>query len=320
MRSDSGFTDNQLAGRLAGRWVWAAAVSLAAHGLLLLPWRPPPMPVQARAPAIKLSLQIQPVAPPPPMPQAPAPAPISAAPARTEPAPAVERPAPSTVALPPAIDWRYLLLQNGRQGQARLTWRPDGAVYALRMEREIDGRQLPGSRSEGRLDPQGLSPLRFTQQRAGRPGQAPRDAAATNFRRSEGPGQGSISFSASAELVPMPDGVQDRISWWLQLAAIVAAAPQRFQPGASLHMPVIGLRGEAMEWVFEVRDEAALDLPVGHIARTVHLRRAAVGPYGGEIELWLDPARHYLPVRLLFSQPDERGWELQLLDEGLPQP
>lgn len=281
------------------------------------------MPVQARAPAVRFSLQTQPAAPPPPQAAIPvsiSAAPIPAAPARLKPIPVAEAKAPSPAALPPAIDWRYLLLQNDRQGQARLVWRPDGAVYALRMEREIDGRQLAGSRSEGRLDPQGLSPQRFTQQRAGRPGMAPRDAAATNFRRDAGPGQGQISFSASAELVPMPDGVQDRISWWLQLAAIVAATPQRFQPGASLRMPVVGLRGEAMEWVFEVLDEAALDLPVGPIARTVHLRRAALGPYSGAIDLWLDPARHHLPVRILFSQADGRGWDMQLQDEGLPQP
>ncbi len=85
-------------------------------------------------------------------------------------------------------------------------------------------------------------------------------------------------------------------------------------------MMVIGLRGEAREWVFEVLDSAPLDLPAGPIAKTVHLRRAALGPFNGEIEIWLDPGRHHLPVRLLFNLPDERGWELQLLDEGLPQP
>jgi hypothetical protein len=225
---------------------------------------------------------------------------------------------PAAVALAPAVDWRYLLLQNSHQGQAKLTWQPGGAVYALRLERELEGRPLPGSRSEGRLDSQGLSPERFTQQAPRREGRPVRDAAATNFRQGEK--QDQISFSASTEQVPMPDGVQDRISWWLQLAAIVAAAPQQFLPGRELRMMVIGLRGEAREWVFEVLERHDLELPVGRIKQAVHLRRAALGPYSGEIELWLDPARHHLPVRLLFSQQDERGWELQLLDEGLPQP
>ncbi|MCV2353151.1 DUF3108 domain-containing protein [Paucibacter sp. B2R-40] len=223
-----------------------------------------------------------------------------------------------SVAIAPAVDWRYLLLQDHRQGEARLTWQPSGAVYALRLERALDGRPLTGSRSEGRLEPQGLSPQRFTQQAPRREGRPARDVAATNFR--QGDKQDQISFSASPEQVAMPDGVQDRISWWLQLAAIVAAAPQQFLPGRELRLMVIGLRGEAREWVFEVLERDDLELPIGRIKQAVHLRRAALGPYSGEIELWLDPARHHLPVRLLLSQPDDRGWELQLLDEGLPQP
>ncbi len=351
-------------------WAWAAGFSLAAHGLLLSPWQAKQPPIQTKAVAFTVSQQSSTVstAPDSAKPQVPAGPVQAAAPAPapketvklTEPTVVMYTPehAPSASAAPslaesadqnqaarppaaiaPAIDWRYLLLQNGRQGQARLTWRPDGAVYTLRMERELEGRPLPGSRSEGQLSQHGLSPERFTQQRparaapagemsatgaagaattAGRRDQIARDAAATNFR--QGARQDQISFSSSAEQVPMPEGVQDRISWWLQLAAIVAARPQQFLPGQELRMMVVGLRGEAREWVFEVLAPGELDLPAGHIKEAVHLRRLALGPYSGEIEIWLDPARHHLPVRLLLNTPDERGWELRLLDEGLPQP
>ncbi|WP_310383949.1 DUF3108 domain-containing protein [Roseateles sp.] len=307
-------------------WAWAAVLSLAAHGLLLSTRQTAEPRVPSRAPAVKVSLQHE-AAPP-------TPAPVTAPPAQPKPkqprplatkaehAPTVEAISPLAGAarpkLPPAIDWRYLLLQSGRQGEAKLTWRPDGAVYSLRMERELDGRLLPGSRSEGRLNSQGLSPERFTQQDTGRAGQAPRDAAATNFR--QGKQQDRVSFSASAEQVPMADGVQDRISWWLQLAATVAAAPHAFVPGRELRIPVVGLRGEAREWIFEVLPAQDLELPIGRVLHAVHLRRAALGAYSGEIELWLDPARHHMPVRVLYSLPDGRGWDLQLLDEGLSQP
>jgi hypothetical protein len=330
MRGVFGFKSTRPGGqRVPGQlrlWAWGLAFSLAVHGLLLAPWQQPAALTQVRAPALKFSLHNS--HPPEPTAQAavaqPAPGsvprakPVLAADAAAPLPAATAADLPAAVAIAPAVDWRYLLLQNDRQGQARLTWQPAGAVYALRLERELDGRPLPGSRSEGHLDPQGLSPERFTQQRAGRAGLPPRDAAATNFRQGER--QDQISFSASAEQVPMPDGVQDRISWWLQLAALVAAAPQQFVPGRELRLMVIGVRGEAREWVFEVLERQDLALPVGVVLQAVHLRRAALGPYSGEIELWLDPARHHLPVRLLFNLPDERGWELQLLDEGLPQP
>ena len=316
-----------------GVWAWAAAFSLAAHGLLLSPRQTAEPLAPTRTPAVKVSLQHQ-AAPPipapvyvPPTPPTPPTQPMP--PKRPPPQAAKAQPLPSVAAiahltsaartkLPPGIDWRYLLLQNGRQGEAKLTWRPDGTVYSLRLERELDGRRLPGSRSEGQLNSQGLSPGRFTQQRVGRGGQAPRDAAATNFLQGER--QDQISFSASAEQVPMTDGVQDQISWWLQLAATVAAAPQAFVPGRELRLPVVGLRGEAREWTFEVMPAQDLQLPIGRVLQAVHLRRAALGPYSGEIELWLDPARHHMPVRVLFTLPDQRGWDLQLLDEGLSQP
>ncbi|MCV2358168.1 DUF3108 domain-containing protein [Paucibacter sp. TC2R-5] len=299
----------------------------------MAPRHKPAHPVQAHAPAIKLSLPSGTAATEPPKTTERPPTAAAAKPAPVKQQiekPFVAQPLPEAVAsdLPastavavavaPAVDWRYLLLQNDARGQARLSWQPGGAVYTLRLERELEGRPLPGSNSQGRLDTQGLSPERFTQQRPGRQGQAPRDAAATNFRQGER--QDQISFSASTEQVPMPGGVQDRISWWLQLAAIVAATPQQFVPGRELRMMVAGLRGEAREWIFEVLDRQDLALPVGPIPQAVHLRRAALGPYSGEIELWLDPARHHLPVRLLVKLPDERDWELQLLDEGLPQP
>ena len=201
-----------------------------------------------------------------------------------------------------AGEWHYVLLQNGQYGRARLHWQPGERDYALTLERELEGRTLPAWKSEAQIDAQGLSPERYVQQRRGR------DMVATNFRRDEG----LISFSASSELVPLPAGVQDRLSWWVQLAALIEAAPERYPPGSELRLPVVGLRGEAREWRFEVLDQQTLELPGASIARALHLRRLALGPYTGEIELWLDPARGHIPVQLIVDMPDDRSWQIQL--------
>ena len=58
-----------------------------------------------------------------------------------------------------------------------------------------------------------------------------RATVAANFQREAGVnGGGKISFSGSAQELPLVPGVQDRVSWMVQLAAIVAnsTAGQRY--------------------------------------------------------------------------------------------
>lgn len=313
----------QLTRWLPGPWLAALALSLIGHGLLLSGEAAPPSE-QALRPGQMVARHVpQPLSAPPTVPPA-APAPATApqamaakpdrAPAPVEPvAPAAQAeqaelvgPSPTGDAAPaprpPAAgEWHYVLLQNGFYGRARLRWQTEAESYSLQLERELDGRPLPSWKSQGMLGPAGLMPQRYVQQRRGR------DMAATNFRHEEG----LISFSASAEEVALPDGVQDRLSWWLQLAALVEAAPQRYRPGSQLRLPVVGLRGEAREWLFEVLSQQTLQLPGASIAQALQLRRAAIGPYSGEIEIWLDPARGHLPVQLSMELPDERGWQMQ---------
>jgi hypothetical protein len=66
----------------------------------------------------------------------------------------------------------------------------------------LPDRALPAWRRQGGFDAQGLAPERFAQQRRGR------DSQATNSRHE----QGLIGFSASLVLLPLPAGVQDRLS------------------------------------------------------------------------------------------------------------
>lgn len=218
-------------------------------------------------------------------------------------------PAEPLIAATPAAAflWHYELRQGEASGVARLSWRPDGQHYQARLERELAGRALPGWRSEGGFDAQGLAPERFAQQRSGR------DSLATNFRRE----QGLISFSASPALLPLPAGVQDRLSWMLQLPALVAADVRLREPGAQLVLPVVGLSGEVQDWLFVVQQIEDQSLPIGTISNTVHLRRRAQALYDSEVEVWLDPARHHLPVRLRHSIDEARSWELRLQEELL---
>jgi len=325
----------------AQRWLVALGLSALAHGGLLLEQRPTTRPATTAAVLQTRTIAAVPAAAPAAAPavltavvaevaaevvtavvtavEAPAPLthPLAVKTKSPRPLPApipsfvtssVTSSIPSSITLPAAADLHYLLRQGGQEGTARLSWQPqDNGGYQLSLARELAGRALPTWRSEGETGAEGLAPSRFAQQRKGR------DTSATNFRRAEG----LISFSASAEQFAITPGVQDRLSGWLQLAGVIAAAPTRYPPGSELRLNVVGLRGEAREWVFEVLGLYPVTLADGQSQSppALHLRRAPLGAYEGGFELWLAPERGYLPVRVLIGQLDERGWELLLLND-----
>jgi hypothetical protein len=197
---------------------------------------------------------------------------------------------PPTV-LPPPLTLRYRLERGDTPaGEAELDWQPDGSRYAARLLlRPAAGRAIEQT-SAGTLGPAGLAPLRFVDRRTGR-------AMAVNFQ----PERGVVGFSGPSLELPLPDGAQDRLSWLLQLAARVHADPAA--AAAGIELPVFGARGDGGTWRFEPAGEAGGETGADGATALLHLRRAAAGPYDGAVEVWLDPARHHLPARLVLHAP-----------------
>ncbi|WP_457420402.1 hypothetical protein [Roseateles sp. P5_E7] len=281
----------------------ALAASLLAHAALLGGERAREDAAKP-AKAVNVALlqpSMAPVALPEPAPAAlPQAAVRSTRPTERPPTPAVDAPsaAPDSPLLRLAgpAAWRFRLRQGGQDGEALLDWQPqaDGR-YSLRLTRRIGERALPALESLGRTGSAGLAPQRFALQRGGQ------DRQAVNF---DDAGR-RISFSASPAQLELPDGAQDRLSWWLQLAALVQAAPA---PGGRWRVWVAGLRGELREWTFEAVAAEPDD------AGTLHLRRQPLGPHDPGVDLWLDPARGYWPARLRQGDPETRGYEIRLID------
>lgn len=305
----------------------ALLLALLGHAALLAHWRLPPISVgQGLAPA---ALAVR-VATAPAGSMAPPPVP-SAAPAsmRGQPSPprqnqpstpsthplSAQTETPARVAalhpLPPQ-SWTYRLVERGQQGQALLHWQidEDSGRYTLRLERTLPDRPTTAWLSSGRVDAvAGLQPERFATLRHGREQQA------TNFRRE----QGLLSYSASAVLLPLPTGVQDRLSLWLQLAAL-AQGRHPLHAGLAMAIPVAGLRGaELPHWRFVVETEEPLAVPGS--ATTISAWRLTGSPEQvpeQRLELWLAPALHYLPVRLRWSWEGQERSELLLLFDAQP--
>ena len=234
---------------------------------------------------------------------------------------------------PPAATLRYALHYYGRSGEAVLSWRPAGASYDLQLQglpqtlaagpvapqpqppgpanRRPSWRPLIEQSSQGQLDANGLAPDRFTDRRRGR-GQR-----AANFRRE----LGRIEFSGPSTVLPAWPGAQDRLSWWVQLPAIVAAAAS---VPAEVRLFVVGVHGQGDLWRFDylgLADGPAHGPAGAGQAGVQHWRHEPAQAEGQRVELWLDPAQNHWPVQLrLTSLRTGARLELQLLAIDLAPP
>lgn len=292
----------------------ALAGALALHAAALGALLPRPAPRAVQAPAVLARLA---EAPPPPVAE-PAPKPRGSKP-DTRPAreprsgavalgdalsrppptsPPEARPVPALLALPLRGEGAlaYAFVIDGQAGQAALSFRIEDGRYELSLERRAGDRELPVWHSEGRVGAQGLQPERHRVTRRRR------ERELLIFDRDAGPPRLLVGGRA----VAMPAGTQDRLSWWLQLAAMMAAEPAP-HPGLRLRIPVAGPAG-VHDWDFEV------------IARDGDrwlLRRdwsRGAGQAALQWSAWLDGQRGFLPVELRFSLDDDEQWALRLLE------
>ncbi|WP_066269838.1 DUF3108 domain-containing protein [Hydrogenophaga palleronii] len=251
---------------------------------------PTPVPVAADLPP--------PAAPAPPiLAQAEAPAP---APAEAPAAPAAEHTPPATktaAALPPAqapasarlpYDVTGSIKGIHYKAQGTLDWTLADGRYDARMEMRV---MLLGSRSQtstGRVGPHGLEPERF--------GDKSRSEKAAHFDAA----QHTIRFSSNAPEVPLLPGAQDRLSLFMQIAALLQARPQAYAAGQTIEMQVAGT-GDAPVWQFQVGEESSITVPAGEF-KVRHLVRQPRKEFDSTVEMWLAPSLHHLPVRLRVTQ------------------
>lgn len=232
----------------------------------------------------------------------------AASPSAAAETPAAGQPVPVyATRLAPAATLQYAMQRDAptrRDLQAELRWRPDGERYTLSL-----GYAAIGRASVGALDLHGLAPERHVETRRGR------ELRAVNFQRDTG----RITFSGPALEHPLLPGVQDRLSWMLQLAAVLAANPALAEPGSEVLLQVVGVRGDAAVWRFVVQGRETLDLPAGTVANALHLHREPQRSYDTRVDVWLDPARHHLPVRVrLQTRAEGEGTDFTLLSYTQP--
>lgn len=205
--------------------------------------------------------------------------------------------------LPPPLALQFEMRRGPAVGQAVLDWQHSAGGYQLTLQGQAPGSPAIGWLSLGGFDSDGIAPLRYTESRRGR------EVRAANFQRDSG----RLTFSGPAIEHPLVPGAQDRLSWMVQLAAVLAANPALAAAESQVSMWVAGARGDAEVWTFTVQGRVALDLASGRANETLHLVREPRRPYDTQVQVWLDPQRHHLPVQVLMRvRATGEGTELRL--------
>lgn len=188
--------------------------------------------------------------------------------------------------------------------RAELLWQHDGSRYEARQEISAF---LVGSRTQrsvGAITAQGLLPEKFSDKS--------RSEQAAHFDYA----QGRITFSANTPQAPASPGVQDRLSVFIQLGALLAADPGRFVPGTQITLTTVSARS-ADRWTFTIEGPETLDLPSG-ATPTLKLQRLPRKDYDQKAELWVAPALGYLPVRIKLTQANGDFADLLLRSSSTP--
>jgi len=268
-----------------------------------------PVPVPAREPVTQVPA-------PTPAPQAalpvpvPLPASVPVTDAPDEPAKTHAAASPASAALPlrplvlpGSVGLAYQLEINSfpLPARAELRWRHDGAQYEASLS--LLSLLSIARTSKGAITPQGLEPLRYGEKVTARA------ETAVHFQRDKG----LVSFSNNKPSVPLVAGMQDEVSAFFQLAALLAGEPRRYTAGTEIPLQTVDNRA-LRSIVFVVGAAQALDLPGGRL-QTLYLSHteppAFEGSRGSKGEVWAAPALDYLPVRIRITEPSGTTYDLR---------
>ena len=221
---------------------------------------------------------------------------VAESPSVASPAPAAQPPstqaATTAYTIPGSVRLKYDVAGTRDKlnytARAELLWLQDGNTYEARQE---VGAFLLGSRiftSTGRMTADGLAPLRYSDKA--------RNELAAHFDRD----RQRVTFSANTPESPLQPGAQDRVSVFVQLASMLAGAPDKYPAGTPINVQIIGPRATEV-WAIAVDGEEKLNLPGGELT-AIKLTRAARGEFDLKTEFWLAPTLGYLPARIKFTQ------------------
>lgn len=270
---------------------------------------PVPDPTPAEAPAQAMAEPAEPAEPAAP---AAAAAQVADAAPTTPAQPATPEPAASAPVFewPPSTRLSYKLTGNYRgpvEGQASVEWLRTGGRYQVLLEISVGPSFAPlltrRLSSDGELTAEGLRPRRYDEETK---------VALRAPRRQTIFFEDEFVRLPGGKVLPLPPGVQDTASQFVQLTWMFTTRPELLEPGRSVELP-LALPRYLDRWLYEVLERETLDTPVGPI-ETVHVKPRREPRPGVELtaEVWVAPSLQYLPVRIVIRQDAETWVDLRV--------
>lgn len=157
------------------------------------------------------------------------------------------------------------------------------------------------AKTSGKLGPGGLQPVRYEHKTP----RGKKELLEFDYLTNK------ISYLSLKKSFDMPKGIQDRLSFMLQLSWIMKIEPERFSLGESIVIPMTTRKG-VEDITFIVLSTDHIILPGGVLVPAVHLssfRRE--DQFSGRIDVWLDRVDRFLPIRIRFEE--SRGRVVDML-------
>ena len=181
-----------------------------------------------------------------------------------------------------------------------MVWKSDGVNYEIRLQATALFLNLFTQVSTGKIGAQGIEPERFSDKRLNRSEQA------AHFERDKS----RITFSSNRPSIALQRGAQDRASVPLQLAALLAGSPERYEQAGNSISVQVASTGDADEWVFSVDGIEGINVPAG-TGLAMRLTRKPRGEFDPRLEVWFAPQLNFMPVRI--KQTESNGNVVDLL-------
>jgi hypothetical protein len=277
--------------------------------------RPPPPPaaetpaIPPAAPTPALATPTEAPSPSPQQPDAP-PADAStalpdapaAAPGETDNAANTPPASPPGPDLPSRFTLDYRLTRGIVTGRQTQTWVRQGDTYSVANVVEgtgitallYSGRFVQISR--GKVRGSRLEPEEYWLQRSGQVEKS------EILRFDYGLESISSRYKDRVLSLPLPPGTQDPASFVFQLVAEI-------QQGARQGTLTVASVKRVRSYDYQAVGEETLDTAMGPLP-TLHVTRLANAD-DGQIDLWLDSSRYYLPVRVIFTEKGGAVWSLE---------